>query len=119
MGNNIIKMKGCHTTDIKQLASILRREIKADLISESCQETGGTTVILLCFEKYYFRIGGYASLTIMLTEYETEQTADIVGSGGGTGVYNFNYGANANFSNAARKLLMEHGFQSNPPHYEA
>lgn len=111
MGNTVIKMKGCHTTDIKNLAGILKREINADLISESCQEFDKTTVILLCFEKYYFRVGSYASLTVMLTEYESQQTADIIGFGGGSGVFNISYGANSNFTNLARKLLAEHGFQ--------
>lgn len=111
MGNTVIKMKGCHTTDIKNLAYHLRRELDANLVSEICQEFDKTTVILLCFEKFYFRIGGYASLTILLTEYESQQTADIISSGGGDGMYNFSYGANSNFTGTAKNLLEKHGFQ--------
>ena len=111
MGNTVIKMKGCHATDIKNLAWILRKEINADLVSESCQEFDKTTVILLCFEKFYWRVGSYASLTVMLTEHESLQTADIIGFGGGSGMINISYGANSNFANIARKLLAEHGFQ--------
>ncbi len=111
MGNTVIKMSGSHTAGIKEIANAFRREIGADLVSESCQEFDGAAVILLCFEKYYFRNGSYASLTVMLTEQGEAQTADIIGFGGGTGLFNFSYGANSNFTEAAKKLLTKYGFQ--------
>ena len=39
------------------------------------------------------------------------QTADIVGSGGGEGLWNFSYGANAEFADMAVEVLQEYGFQ--------
>lgn len=111
MSNTIIKMKGYYDSGIRNLADILRREIGADLISESSQEFSDGAVILLCFEKYYFRTGSYASLTILLTERESQQTADIIGSGGGAGLFNFSYGSNSDFAGSAKKTLMNYGFQ--------
>jgi len=111
MGATVIKMEGNHTTSIKNLAGILKSRLNAELVSESCQEFDKAAVILLCFEKYYFRNGSYASLTVMLTEYESKQTADIIGFGGGAGILNISYGANSNFTNIAKNLLVEHGFQ--------
>ena len=42
---------------------------------------------------------------------EEVQTADIVGSGGGEGLWNFSYGANAEFADMAVEVLQEYGFQ--------
>ena len=111
MAGTVIKMSGHHEQGIKDLAGILKWNLKADLVSESCQDFGDAAVILLCFEKFYWRVGSYASLTVMLTEHETEQTADLIGFGGGSSMVNFDYGANTNFAKLAKKLLIENGFQ--------
>ena len=72
---------------------------------------GNAFVMLLSFERYYWRNGSYASLTVMLTDDGQMQTADIVGSGGGEGLWNFSYGANAEFADMAVEVLQEYGFQ--------
>ena len=41
--------------------------------------------MLLVYEKYFFRVNSYASLTVLLTEQGETQTAQIVSSGGGDG----------------------------------
>ena len=110
MGATVIKMEGNHTTSIKNLAGILKSRLNAELVSESCQEFDKAAVILLCFEKYYLRNNSYASLTILLTEDDAEQTAEIIGFGGGNGLFNISFGANSNFANTAVKILKEHGF---------
>lgn len=111
MGSTVIKMKGRHDAGIGDLADLIRREIGADLISESRKEYCDGAVILLCFEKFYFRTGSYASLTVMLTEDNVQQTADIIGFGGGSGLLNFSYGSNSDFARSAQKILSAHGFQ--------
>lgn len=111
MSNTILKMKGYYDSGIRNLADILKREIGADLISENCQEFSDGAVILLCFEKFYFRTGSYASLTIQLTERNSQQTADIIGYGGGAGLFNISYGSNSDFAGSAKKTLMRYGFQ--------
>ncbi len=55
------------------------------MVCDSRRSLDDVSVILLSFEKYYMRNGGYASLTVMLVESEDAQTADIIGSGGGEG----------------------------------
>lgn len=52
-----------------------------------------------------------ATLTIMLTETGNEQTADIIGSGGGEGILNFSLGANASFASMAFDILQQCGFK--------
>jgi len=82
----------------------------AEQISKSEYTTNGVTIWVLAYEKYYFRIGGYASMTVILTENEQEQTACIVASGGGGGIINHSYGANRNFAKACVQTLEVCGF---------
>ncbi len=96
---------------IKSLVSALKRDLDADLITESCRAFSGAYAVLLCFEKYYFRNNSYAGLTIMLTEEQENQTADIIGFGGGNGLFNFSLGANSNFADTAKSILENYGFQ--------
>ena len=105
-----IKMQGNKSKEIKQLANILKSEINAELVCESRRSLDDVSVILLSFEKYYMRNGSYASLTVMLTESENEQTADIVGSGGGEGIFNISWGANSEFADMAQRVLYRYGF---------
>ena len=107
-----IKMKGDKSKEIKQLAGILKGEINAELVCDSRRSLDDVSVILLSFEKYYMRNGGYASLTVMLVESEDAQTADIIGSGGGEGIFNISWGANSEFAEMAERVLYRYGFSN-------
>lgn len=82
----------------------------AEQISKSEYTINGVTIWILAYEKYYFRTGSYASVTVMLTEYEQEQAACIVASGGGGGIINHSYGANRNLAKACVQTLEACGF---------
>lgn len=110
MASVTIRMKGHNAAGIETLADTLKKEINAELISEVWRNTDGMRVVLLSFERYYMRNGSYASLTVMLTENYYMQTADIVGSGGGEGIFNISWGANSNFANMAADVLQKYGF---------
>ena len=107
-----IKMKRDKSKEIKQLAGILKGEINAELVCDSRRSLDDVSVILLSFEKYYMRNGGYASLTVMLVESEDAQTADIIGSGGGEGIFNISWGANSEFAEMAERVLYRYGFSN-------
>ncbi len=111
MGSINIKMTGNGTVNIRRLAALLKNEIDAELISENWRGLDGFNVVLLSFERYFFRNGSYASLAVMLTEYGDVQTADIVGSGGGEGLFNISWGANSDFAEMASDLLEKNGFR--------
>lgn len=112
MASEIIKMQcDCKVKDIQELCDILGKEISAEFLHKKVVEMGTGTAILLAFEKYYFRTGSYTSLTIMLTEDRLVQTADIIGSGGGGGMFNFDWGSNASFANKAADVLKQYGFR--------
>lgn len=69
-----------------------------------------TVVWLLVYEKYFFRINSYACLTVLLTERESQQTAQIVASGGGDTMFNNSLGANRRFAKECVQALEEAGF---------
>ena len=46
----------------------------------------------------------------MLTEFDGVQRADIVGSGGGEGIFNFSLWANDEFAEDAQRALEAMGF---------
>ena len=111
MSCQVIKMTGNHSFPIEELSRILKKELSAELVTESQRYFDYCKVALLVFEKYFFRNGSYANLTIMLTETTDCQTADIVGSGGGEGLFNISWGANTDFAEAAESILAHKGFQ--------
>lgn len=111
MSSLCIKMNGEKYASVKEVANFLKEKISAELVHESWQNFDSSSVVLLAFEKYYFRNGNYASLTVMLTDKENVQTADIVGFGGGSGLLNISWGANSNFAEKAADLLQEYGFR--------
>ena len=88
MEHKTVQMIGRSPAGIKSLVSALKRDLDADLITESCRAFSGAYAVLLCFEKYYFRNNSYAGLTI-----------------------NFSLGANSNFADTAKSILENYGFQ--------
>ena len=98
--------------DIFEVAKQLWREISqtAELICLQERYGSGGQAILLSCEKYFFRNGSYASLNVMLTEFDGVQRADIVGSGGGEGIFNFSLWANDEFAEDAQRALGAMGF---------
>lgn len=105
------KMNGCNEKTIEDLADTLKMEMDAELVAESRRNPGEAKTILLSFERFFFRNGSYAGLTIMLTEYGNMQTADIIGFGGGEGIFNISLGANSKLANTAAKLLLNCDFR--------
>ncbi|MCI6927286.1 DUF6054 family protein [Butyricicoccus porcorum] len=110
MSSVSIRLRGSHAAGIEALANVLKEEINAELIAESWRSLHDVRVVLLSFERYFFRNGSYASLTVLLTESQDMQTADIVGSGGGEGLFNISWGANSDFAEMAAELLRKYGF---------
>lgn len=112
MSSQVTKMRGSCERSIEELVSILKENISGELVTESWRYAEGCEVVLLIFEKFYLRNASYANLTILLTEIEGYQLADVVGSGGGEGFLNISWGANSNFANAAERILAANGFSS-------
>lgn len=67
---------------------------------------------MIVFEKYYYRAGNRASLSVLLTQIEDLVTVDAVSTGGSTGVLiKFNWGAESSFVGLVEKTLRRIGFR--------
>lgn len=69
-----------------------------------------TDVWLLVYEKYFFRNNSYASLTVLLTQQDEKQTAQIVVSGSGAGMANVSLAAGGQLAKECVQALAEVGF---------
>lgn len=67
---------------------------------------------MMVFEKFYYRAGNRASLSVMITEIDDRITVDAVSTGGSTGVFiRFNWGAENSFVGIVEKTLRNLGFR--------
>ena len=108
--SEIIRMK--KTGGIGTAASRLQAELDAEFVSRSEHRSGDMHCILLNFVRLFvWRNGGYAALSVLLTQIGEQSTADITGMGGGEGILNFSMGANRRFAEMAEEKLMECGFR--------
>ena len=76
---------------------------------EIIRELGDTKTLLLIFENWFLRTGSYASLVIMLSEYQGYQSADIIATGGKEAFFSF--GAEGDFAKFGEDALKNLGFQ--------
>ncbi len=104
-----IQMRGQSFDTIKEMAETLKYEVHAELISENYRSVGLVNIGILAFEKYFFRNGSYAGLTVVLTENGEEKMADIIGSGGGDGLFNISWGANQELAVDTASILKQFG----------
>ena len=76
---------------------------------EIIRELGDTKTLLLIFENWFLRTGSYASLVIMLSEYQGYQSADIIATGGKENFFSF--GVEGDFAKLGEDALKNLGFQ--------
>lgn len=114
MSATTITMQRRAADDLSAVAETLYRELdrSAEIICFTSRGAADSQAILISGEKFFFRNGSYASLSVMLTEFDGVQTADIVGSGGGEGLFNISLFANSDFADKARQILQSCGFSA-------
>lgn len=95
---------------ISEYAKIIKNETSNELVFEKETIINNATVILMCFEQYYFRVGSYVSITIQLIETTNKQEITLIGHGGGDGLCNFSWGANSSIVKKVEKILKNNGF---------
>ena len=106
------RMTAERTAGLSAIASALRQAVSATVVADELDTFGDVQVALLSFEKYFFRTGSYAGLTVYLADDGAERlTARILGFGGGEGLLNISWGANANFAAEAERILRGFGFR--------
>lgn len=110
---NVFKLKNDFPNKkVTQLAGIIEERFDGELVCNELQELNDNTkVLVMNYEKYYFRVSSYVGLTIVITEFNVSQTAIITGFGGGNGLLNISWGANGSFAVEMAELLKEFGFE--------
>lgn len=110
MAGSTTHMTAVKQTSFQEIHEKIHYIEGAELVSKTAQNINDVKIWTLVYEKYYFRTGGYTSVTIVLTEHGQEQTACVVSSGGGAGMANNSLGANRNFAKACVQVLERCGF---------
>ena len=101
--------------ELEEIKDRIKEEFDKHLFSEVefkdeiLRELGDTKTLLLIYEKWFLRTGSYASLVIMLSEYQGYQSADIIATGGKEAF--FSLGAEGDFSKHGEDALKRLGFQ--------
>lgn len=113
-------MKKLKTGELKDIVKSVRKSLMmdAEVLCEHWREYDEVKACLLSFEKYYFRNGSYASLSMMFVEANGFQTVDCIGSGGGEGLFNISWGANRNFAKLGYEELLKLGFEEDKEELE-
>ena len=108
--SDTITLIGSEKSNILYAADDLYRKMSGELVNKTEKDINGGKVILMVFEKYFYRIGSYAALTIMLIDDGDKKEAKVIGFGGGTGLLNISWGANSKLSSEAEEILKNNGF---------
>ncbi|MBR2880306.1 MAG: hypothetical protein IKC02_06515 [Oscillospiraceae bacterium] len=104
-----ISMRGPGT--VAEISALLKERIPesgftCDLI-DSASRNGAD---MLVFEKYFFRAGNCASLSVMITEENGSVIVDSVGAGAREGFLDFTWGAEEGFALEVQNVLEPLGF---------
>lgn len=110
MAGLTIRMTAEKQHSLQEIHQKIHLIVGAEQVAKLEYRIGEGSAWLLVYEKYFFRVGGYASLTVLLAEKEETQTADLVSSGGGEGIMNHSMGANSRFAGECVRVLEELGF---------
>lgn len=82
-----------------------------ELVDRAVHATPAGEAVLLVFDKFYWRNNSRASLTVLLLSEGGRITADCIAAGGSRSSFTrMNWGAEADFADAAAKLLLQLGF---------
>ena len=108
-GIQLYTEKRCQLEELsEQIKARMKKGLDAKSVDEVSYELGGTKVLLMTFECWFLRTGSYASLSILLTEYQGCQGAYLLSSGGKELL--FSLGAEFRFAEEAKAALEELGF---------
>lgn len=83
-----------------------------ELVGESKQSSDDFHVFMFVYEKFYYRASNRASLSILVTGNTNESRVECISSGAGQGwFFKFSWGADKNFVNGLRRILLSKGYQ--------
>ena len=68
----------------------------------------GKKCTVLVYEKYYFRVKNYVTLTVVLDNFDGKTRVHMVGSGGGNGLLNLDFCASNSFVSKVMDRLEQY-----------
>ena len=78
--------------------TIINNSVTGELIDEYSQDVGdGRTVIVLVYEKHYFRAENRLTLTAVIDNISGKTHIHAISGGGGKGLFKVDYGASDSF----------------------
>lgn len=115
MSCTAIKMNRPSRQDFRELpvnvlTSFEEKPFAPELVYQELSDVNGISVFLMVFEKFYLRNSSTTAATVQILDSGTEQVATIIGTGGGSGVLNTNYGSHADLTAALAAALAKYGF---------
>ena len=116
MSSAIYYFKRQSCDELKRLSQYIIDRVREDIVSpelvvNKIEKHDIVEVLLLVFEKYYLRTSSMAVLVFQCISNGTEQTATVVGTGGGNGLFNYSMGANKKIADTFSKHLKDIGFE--------
>ena len=80
--------------------------ISMNLVDESNYNYGDTKIAVRVYDKYFFRNGNRASLSLTIVGHESDIFISAIGAGGGQGViFNFSLGAEDDMVSVVRESI--------------
>jgi hypothetical protein len=94
----------------EEALKLVKENQYAELIHEEILDLGnGSIVGILVFEKYYFRAGNRAALTVIIDNIQEETEVRSVATGSSQGLFfKFDWGAADDFACSVRDVLEEY-----------
>lgn len=83
----------------------IKSQITADLVHQEHHTLGDHEVIVMVFEKFYFRNNSTAGLTVTISNDSGATCVNAVASAGGQGLFNISWGANSSFAYQVQRIL--------------
>ena len=78
--------------------TIINNSVTGELIDEYSQDIGnGKTIIVLVYEKHYFRAENRLTLTVVIDNISGKTHIHAISGGGGKGLFRFDGGASESF----------------------
>ncbi len=113
MSSTVINLEGYTQESLTSVADKIESfNSGSDLVLRQIKETSDSEVLLMVFEKYYFRNGSMAVLTVEIISDGETQNATVIGTGGGGGILNISWGANSEYADDTAVLLQSLGFKT-------
>ena len=103
-------------TGLEEIGKKIQEDLSGDFVSSELAvrkitEVADVRVLLMVFEKCYWRNGSMAVTVVQITDSGGEQRAVVAGTGGGEGILNISFGANRDYAERISEALMRMGFQ--------